>query len=186
MKPLPPTVTMKPLPPAPKVTAKPLPPKVLPLFTLAVLNNWLLALWNMPTNPRYLKHINLSLLRDAPLYIWNLPAGAKLRESIRIHREIFLRCLYTAVNSGDTAAAAALFSRKIDNWIEELRLYAKKFPGINCTQRKAAELMVKHRSRNLDHRTALKNFGSDPKMETLVALRGALKELYALKNIDRF
>ena len=103
-----------------------------------------------------------------------------------MHRDRFLKSLYTTANPRDTAAAAAVFSRKIDQWIEELRLYAKKFPGINCTQRKAAELMVKHRSRNLSYRTALKNFGSDPKMETLVALRGALKELYPLKNIDRF
>jgi hypothetical protein len=37
--------------------------------------------------------------------------------------------------------------------------------------------MVKHRSRNLTYRAALKNFGSDPKMEKLIALRGALNEL---------
>ena len=131
-----------------------------------------------------MRHITLSVLRDAPLYIWTLPDGQKLRDSIRTHRSVlFLQSLYKAYNSSDTAAAAALFSRQIDNWIMELRLYAKRFPGLNCTQRKAAELMVKHRSRNLTYRTALKNFGTDPKMETLVALRGVLKELYALKNI---
>ena len=192
MKPLPSTALIK--PPAPKVTMRPLPsapkpptPKPLPLFTLTVLNTWLLALWNVPPHSRYMKHIILSVLRDAPLYIWTLPAGLKLRDSIRTHRVIFLQSLYEAYNSSDTAAAAAFFSRQIENWITELRLYAKRFPGINCTQGKAAELMVtvKHRSRNLTYRTALKNFGTDPKMETLVALslRGALKELYALKNI---
>ena len=54
-------------------------------------------------------------------------------------------------------------------WIEDLRIYAKTAPGLKCAQRKAAELMVKHRAKNLTHKTALKNFGSDPKMETLVA-----------------
>jgi hypothetical protein len=33
--------------------------------------------------------------------------------------------------------------------------------------RKAAELMVKHRAKNLTYKTALKNFGFDQKMETL-------------------
>ena len=81
-------------------------------------------------------------------------------------------------------AATNLLSRKIDAWIENLHFYAKKAPGINCTQKKAKELMVKHGSRNLTYRAALKNFGSDPKMEKLVALRGALKELSALKYTE--
>ena len=70
--------------------------------------------------------------------------------------------------------------------IEELLTYAKTASRVRLVQRKALVLMVKHRSRNLTYRTALKNFGSDPKMETLVALRGSLKELYPLKNIDMF
>ena len=92
--------------------------------------------------------------------------------------------MYQAVDSRDTAVAANLLSRKIDTWIEDLRIYAKTAPGLKCAQRKAAELMVKHRARNLTYKTALKNFGSDPKMESLVALRRSLKELYPLKNID--
>jgi hypothetical protein len=127
------------------------------------------------------------VLRDATLFIWRLPAEAKLRNSIRIRRKIFLRCLYEGVDSGDTMAAANIFSRKIVTWIEELRLYAKKAPGINCsTKKKAAELMANHRStfRNLTYRAALKNFGSDPKIVTLVALRGALREPYALKYTE--
>jgi hypothetical protein len=46
------------------------------------------------------------VLRDTRLFIWKLPAGAKLRNSNRLHREIFLRCLNEAVDSGDTTAAA--------------------------------------------------------------------------------
>jgi hypothetical protein len=90
------------------------------------------------------------------------------------------------VDYGDTTASANLylFSRKIDTWIEDLHLYAKKAPGINCTQKKAAELMVKHWSRNLTCRAALKNFYSDSKLEELVAPRGALKELYASKYTE--
>ena len=110
----------------------------------------------MPQNPRYLRHINLSVLQDASLSIWRLLAGAKLRNFIRIHREILLRCLYEAEDSGDTTAAENLFFQKIDTWIEHLHLYAKKAPGINCTQKKAAELMVKHRSRNHTYKAALK------------------------------
>jgi hypothetical protein len=87
---------------------------------------------------------------------WQLLAGAKLRNSIRIHREILLRCLYEAEDSADTTAAENLFSRKIDTWIEHLHLYAKKAPGINSIQKKAAELLVKHRSRNLTYKAALK------------------------------
>ena len=97
-----------------------------------------------------------------------------------------LTCLYQAFNSRDTTAAANLFSGKIDVWIEELLTYARTASGVRLVQRKALVLMVKHRSINLTYRTALKNFGSDPKMETLIALRGSLKELYPLKNIDMF
>jgi hypothetical protein len=44
---------------------------------------------------------------------------------------------------------------------------------------------LKQRSRNLTYnRAALKNFGSDPKMEKPVAPRGALNELYASKYTD--
>jgi hypothetical protein len=156
----------------------------IPLSTFAVMKNRLLALWNPPINPRYLRNINLSVLKNVPLYIWRLPAGVKLRDSIRTHREIFLRCLCQAVDSRDTAAAVNLFSRKIDTWIEDLRIYAKTAPGLKCMQSKAAELMVKHRAKNLTNKTALKNFSSDPRMETLVALRHSLKELNPLKYID--
>ena len=55
-------------------------------------------------------------------------------------------------------AATNLLSRKIDVWIENIHLYAKKAPGINCTQKKAAELMAKHRSRNLTYKAALETF----------------------------
>jgi hypothetical protein len=47
--------------------------------------------------------------------------------------------------------------------------------------------MVKHRSRNFTYRAALKNFGSDPKMEInpdAPRLRGALKELYTSKYTE--
>jgi hypothetical protein len=147
--------------PAPRVTMKPLlrvTSKPLPLFTLAVLNNWLLALWNLPINPSYFRNINLSVLKNAPLFIWRLPAGLilKLRDSIRTHQEIFLRCLYQAVDPRDTAAAANFFSPKIDTWIEDLRIYAKTAPGLKYAQMEAAELMVKHRARNLTYKTALK------------------------------
>jgi hypothetical protein len=44
--------------------------------------------------------------------------------------------------------------------------------------------MVKHRSRKLTYRAALKNFYSNPKFEELVAPRGALKELYASRYTE--
>ena len=48
--------------------------------------------------------------------------------------------------------------------------------------------MVKHRSRNLTYSRVLQlqALGASPKMETLVGVRSALKELYALKNINIF
>jgi hypothetical protein len=44
----------------------------------------------------------------------------KLRDFFRTHQEILLRCLYQAVDSRDTAAAANLFSRKIDTSIDTI------------------------------------------------------------------
>ena len=48
----------------------------------------------------------------------------------------------------------------------------------------AAELMMKHRSRNLTYSAVLQSFGASPTMKTLFGVRRALKELYALKNIE--
>ena len=113
--------------------------------------------------------------RCIPLHLETAGWSKAERFHLYVHRENFLRCLYEAVDSGDMTAAAKLFYQKIEPWIEDLRLYTMKAPGLNCA--KAAELMVKQRSRNLTYIAALKIFGSNPKMETLVALREALKEL---------
>ena len=43
--------------------------------------------------------------------------------------------------------------------------------------------MVKHIEANLTYRAALTRFGKDPRMETLPAVRAALKELFILKHI---
>ena len=47
--------------------------------------------------------------------------------------------------------------------------------------------MVKHRAENLTHSDALTKFEKDPRIETMIAVRGALlklKELYVLQNIS--
>ena len=131
-----------------------------------------------------MRNINLSVLRDAPLHIWKLPAAVRLRESLRQHREVFLKALYTATDAEDAAAAATTFEKNIDTWINDMLYFPRSVSGLNTTRRKAAELMVKHRSRNLTYSAALRAFGALPRMETLVGVRSALKELYALKNID--
>ena len=66
---------------------------------------------------------------------------------------------------------------KIDIWILELRHYASTCPGVNGSSRKAAEMMVKHRAAILTNKDALSKFGKNPRMETSVAVKGALKEL---------
>ena len=44
--------------------------------------------------------------------------------------------------------------------------------------------MVKHKAANLTHSDVLTKFGKVPRMDTMVAVRGALiNELYVLKNI---
>ena len=58
--------------------------------------------------------------------------------------------------------------------------------GMQNRARKATELMVKHRSGNLTYSRALQAFGASPKMETQVGVKSALKELYALWNINIF
>jgi hypothetical protein len=155
-----------------------------PIFTVLTLNTWLLATWTLPPNPRYLRNINLSRLRDAPLYIWNLPTGIRIRESIKGARGEFVNSLYIATDSTQTRSAADTFIKKIDTWILELRQYARTFPGVNGRSRKAAELMIKHRAVNLTYKDALSKFGEDPRMDTLVGVRAALKELYVLKHIS--
>ena len=82
-------------------------------------------------------------------------------EGLYQNQEI-LTYLYQALDSRETAAAASLFSRKTDTWIEDIHIYAETAPGLKCAQRKTAELMVKHRAKNLTF---------------LVALRHSLQEL---------
>jgi hypothetical protein len=53
------------------------------------------------------------------------------------------------VTSKDTAAAAKLFSQKIDTWIEDLQIYSNTAPGLKYAQRKAAEFIVKHIAKSL-------------------------------------
>ena len=57
-------------------------------------------------------------------------------------------------------------------------------PGINCRSKKAAALMIKHSTANLAYSESLTKFGQFPSMDTLPAVRAALKELYVLKRID--
>jgi hypothetical protein len=174
----PPRVTMKPLP---RVTSKPL-----PLFTFAFQNTWLLALSNLPINPRYFWNINLSVFKNNPLFIRRLPAGVKLRDSIRTHREISLKCLYQAMDSGDTAAAAIHFSRKIDTWIE-IRGPPDLRQDSSRAEMRAEEGCRTHgqiQSKGSHQQNSVEELWLRPKMESLVALRRSLKELYSLKNID--
>ena len=78
------------------------------------------------------------------------------------------------MDSRDTAVAANLLSRKIDTWIEDLRIYAKTAPGLRGGGG-AEELMVEHRAGGgLTCKTASGGFGSGPGMETLVAVGHSL------------
>ena len=123
------------------------------------INTRLLSTWTFPPDPRYLRNLKISRLGDALLYNWKLPAGVRIRESIKMAREEFLKKLYVATHQKQTTEAAAIFMRKIDNWILELRNYARTCPSIKPRFRKASELMIKHRSANLTYRAALKKFG---------------------------
>ena len=44
--------------------------------------------------------------------------------------------------------------------------------------------MIKHRAANLTYSESLSKFGQFPSMDTLPAVRAALKEQYVLKRID--
>ena len=138
----------------------------------------------MPPNPRYMRKLNLSVLQDAILHIWELPSAFRLRESLSGHRAVFFNALYTATYTKDVTAAAKMVENKIDVWILEMLHFPRSVTGLCIRRRKAAELMVKHISRNLTYSDALQSFGASPTMKTLVGVRSALKELYALKNID--
>jgi hypothetical protein len=83
------------------------------------------------------------------------------------------------VDSGDTTAAANLFSRKIDTWMENLHLYAKK-----AVQKEGCRTDCEAQTQKSHLQSCFKNFGSDPEIEKLDSLRGALKELYALKYTE--
>ena len=134
----------------------------------------------MPPNPCYMIKLNRSVVQDASLHIWNLPSAVRLRESLSGHKAVFLKALYTATDAEHVTAAAKMFEKKKDLWILEMLPFFRSVTGFYITNRKAAELMVKHRSRNLTYSTALQSFGASSTMKTFVGVRSALKELYTL------
>ena len=71
----------------------------------------------------------------------------------------------------------------LDNWICELRTYARTASRGNRGIRKATDLMVKNRSDSLTYRSTLTRFGRDPTMTNLLALKASFKELWVLKCI---
>ena len=77
-----------------------------------------------------------------------------------------------------------MFEKKIDVWILEMLNFPRSVTGLYIRRRKAAELMLKNRSRNLTYSAALQSFRASLAIKTFVGVRSALKELYALNNID--
>ena len=72
----------------------------------------------------------------------------------------------------------------IDLWILDVENYAMKCPGYKRSQRKLNLLLVKRRTKNLTYKDALQKFSDNPNLETLPELRGALKQLYYIKNLS--
>ena len=60
----------------------------------------------------------------------------------------------------------------------------QNMPLHKVRSRKAAALIIKHRTANLTYCEALNKFGQYPSMDTLPAVRAALKEEYVLKHIN--
>ena len=117
-----------------------------------------------------MRNINLSVLQDAPLHTWKLSSAVRLRESLSGHRAVFLKALYTTTVAEDVTAADKMLEKKIDVWILEMFHFPRSVTVLYIRRRKAAELMVKHRSRNLTYSAALQSFGASPTMKTLVVL----------------
>ena len=173
---------VRPLQPSVTVTLK---KKILPLFSRTALNTWFLSLWSAPPDPRHLANMEITTIHGADLSMWDLPAGVLLRDRIKKLRGLFLQQLYAATTSDEASAAAAIsFRKEIDLWILDMEKYPMGCPGYNRSQRKLNVLLVKRRVRNLTYKAALQKFSDNPNLETLPELRGALKQLYYIKNLS--
>ena len=172
---------VRPLQPSVTVTLK---KQTLPLFSRTALNTWFLSLWSAPPDPRHLANMEITTIHGADLSMWGLPAGILLRDRIKKLRGLFLQELYTATTSDAASAAAINFRKEIDLWILDMQNYTMKCPGYNRSQRKLNLLLVKRRTRNLTYKDALQKFSDNPNLETLPELRGALKQLYYIKNLS--
>lgn len=179
----------------------------LPLFTPDQINENLLQVWSIKPQPGYLQHLNQSYHPHADLSIWSTPRGVFLRNLVVKHRATFIKALYRAASREDTTTAAGVLIRDLDNWVMELRTYAKRTPrgsddvirrvhrgsdDVTTSRRaprgsrrirKSTELMVKERARHFTYRATLTRFGRDPTPDTLRALRASFKELWVLKCI---
>ncbi len=150
----------------------------LPLFTSKQIDGVLLRVWTVKPQAGYLQNINQVHLHSADLSIWRTSRGLLLRNLVVKHRATFMKSLYRSVSREDTTAAADTMIRDLDNWITELRTYARTTPRGNRRTRKATELVVKQRSLNFTYRETLTKFGRDPSVTTLQALRASFKELW--------
>ena len=115
--------------------------------------------------------------------IWVTEEGVELRGKLRQLRGQFIGGLCSAETGLEVKTACERFAADLQQWFDDMVLFAKRQPAEKKT-RKATALEVLHRVRCFWSIQAVRELGDHPSRRRLFDLRGRLKELWTLMNIQ--
>ena len=140
-------------------------------------------LWDRRPDNQFISHVNCSRLNNADRTIWTRSEGREVRGGLHRHRAIFVAKLCAAENGADVKAACEDFAVCLQQWFDDMVLYARRQPADKKTK-KATALEVLHRVRCFWSIQEVIDLGNHPSMSRLYNLRGKLKELWTLVHIQ--
>ena len=144
---------------------------------------YLSNLWSRRPDSSFISHVNCSSLDNADRTIWGTSEGREIRGTIRRLKAIFVAKLCAAGTGADVKSACEEFAVGLQRWFDDMVLFAKKQPA-DKRSKKATSLEVLHRVRCFWSIQAARDLGDQPTMRRLYDLRGTLKELWTLVNIQ--
>ena len=144
---------------------------------------YLSNLWSRRPDSNFISHVNCSSLDNADRTIWGTSEGKEVRGIVRKLKAIFVAKLCAAETGADVKSACDEFAVGLQRWFDDMVLYAKKQPA-DKRSKKATSLEVLHRVRCFWSIQAVRDLGDQPTMRRLFDLRGTLKELWTLINLQ--
>ena len=144
---------------------------------------YLSNLWSKRQDSNFISHVNCSSLDNADRTMWGTSEGREVRGVVRKLMAIFVAKLCADETGADVKSACDEFAVGMQRWFDDMVLFAKEQPADKRSKR-ATSLEVLHRVRCFWSLQAMRDLGDHPTMGRLFELRGTLKELWTLINIQ--